>query len=269
MNMRITTGKRLLSLLLPLILSHLAATAQPKVFFEDQIVEPGTTFKASIKVKDFTDILGLQFSVKWDPQVLRFTDVSDFAFDYNINENFGFNYALSEGRIAFIYVDPGLDVFSLPDSTVLFAIDLEAIGEVHDTTSMRFWDQAPLPAPEMYNGNSQTIPDAGFDFGMVTLDVETATSLNSVPEKAALIESYPNPFTDQITFVLSLGEAADAGIQIRNVQGQLVYAADKRLNAGRNQLVFTKQLFGQAGVYTCQIKGADFTLSKKVILVDR
>ncbi len=269
MNMRITTGKRLLSLLLPLLFAHLAATAQPKVFFQDQNVEPGETFKAKVRVADFSDVLGLQFSVRWDPQVLEFKGVSDFGLELNLNENFGFNYALSEGRIGFLWVEPSLTTISLADSTVLFSIDLEAVGAPDDTTSMRFWNQAPLPNPEIYNGNSQTIPDAGFIHGMVTLEGPTAATYNSAPDKIVLIEAFPNPFTDQITFTIELSARTDAGILIRDIRGRVIYASEERLNAGRNQLVLPMEAFQQPGAYTCQIKGPDFILSQKVILVDR
>ena len=67
------------------------AVAQANVHFvaPNMSVEPGNYFLAPIKVAGFRRIVGVQYSMNWNPEVLRFDGIMNPALNAGIPENFG------------------------------------------------------------------------------------------------------------------------------------------------------------------------------------
>jgi hypothetical protein len=89
-------------------------------------VQAGESFCVDITVANFNDIVGLQFSMAWNPDVLIFDTLlitSDLpAFNgtsFNLND-------VSAGSLMTQWFNPSLQQLSLPDSTVLFSLCFQA-----------------------------------------------------------------------------------------------------------------------------------------------
>jgi gliding motility-associated-like protein len=106
-------------------------------------VTPGEFFCIPVTVSNLVDALSVQFSVNWDPTIIRFNapnipNPSPLAgMDLN---NFQLGNA-PNGELFFIWLDDELDPATLPDNTVLFELCFTAIGFPGNMSDLLFTDR--------------------------------------------------------------------------------------------------------------------------------
>ena len=85
--------------------------------------------------------------------------------------------------------------------------------------------------------------------------------------------NYPNPFGQETTIGYTLAEKQDVTVEIYNVLGQRVHTlvSEKKQRAGLHRVQWTAEnRYGEpvgSGVYFVRIRAADFTETKKIVLV--
>jgi len=101
----------------------------PRVTFRmtDGVAAPGSRVKAPVTVTGFKQVTGAQFTVQWDPAVLRFVQISGLNLAGLGSENFGTALA-EQGKIAVVWDDPRTAGVSLPDETAIFALEFQTVG---------------------------------------------------------------------------------------------------------------------------------------------
>lgn len=104
---------------------------------EDQTVKPGETVCANVQVRNFRNIMSMQYTTRWDPAVLRFTKVQGFSLKDLSATNFGTTRA-EEGQIAISWFDQDLKSITLPDDNTIYQICFEAIGASGSSSSLQF-----------------------------------------------------------------------------------------------------------------------------------
>ncbi|MCI5081559.1 MAG: cohesin domain-containing protein [Saprospiraceae bacterium] len=146
-----------------------------------------------VSVENFTDILGLQFSINYDPSILEFVSVGNFGLT-GLNENLmGLpTGGTQEGQITVSWIDNSLAGVSLSDGTVLFELCFNTLAggssEVeisNNPTSVQVLDNNDNVLP--YNANAGTVnvtggppPPMGDDFTLIISDEFVQTSGSSV-----------------------------------------------------------------------------------------
>jgi len=112
-------------------------SGQVKFTLDDETVDPGTSFCKDFVVEDFTDIVTLQFSLNWDPNVIRLDSITNL----NIPEpqSFTANLALAaSGRMPVIWFDPMGGGLSVNDGVSVFSLCFTAIGTSQQCTNLEF-----------------------------------------------------------------------------------------------------------------------------------
>lgn len=243
-------------LLLPLLVP---LQAQPSFFVPDQVVDPGVFINTDVKVSSFSNIIGVQFSVAWDSTVLRYLGLQDFAMDITEEENFGTNNA-SGGNIGFFWFDNAVTGVFLNDSTSLFSIKFEVIGDPNDSTFISFTN---TPTSIEISDTSLMAIDADFMEGKILVDQMVATQ-NETPEWLRIDNAYPNPFSNATQIRLRVNESTEAQIFIYNNHGQLVYKTEKHFNIGAHTLTLDQNIFPAPGTYFFKMQGQDFLVTQKL-----
>ncbi len=260
--MKRTTGKLFLLSFLWL-LSNLPAKAQISLFFNDQEAYPATTINVDLKVVDFTNILGAQFSVQWDPTVLTFHSVENFGIDdMSPEENFGATSA-SEGRLGFLWYDESLQGMSLEDSTILFSIKFEVVGEPFTASEIVFGSQPS--AIEI--ADTEDVLDANLIPGMVEVKSPTNTVFNSAPDKIEVENSFPNPFSISTQIAFSLRNSATIQLTVTDISGKVIFEDTRPFSGGAHTLDIPESIFPESGTYFYQMRSRNFTVSQKLIHV--
>ncbi len=95
--------------------------------FADRSVDQGAEVCVPVQAKGFTRLLSNQYTIKWDPEVLKFKSVKDFGLPRLSQQNFGLPRA-AEGLLPFVWIDQSLQGISLEDGSTVYAICFEAIG---------------------------------------------------------------------------------------------------------------------------------------------
>ena len=75
---------------------------------------PGNTGSVAIAVSSFSQVASVQFTLQWDPAVLRFRGVGDFGLTDLANNNFGTTLATNGGKLMLSWENPDGRAFSSP-----------------------------------------------------------------------------------------------------------------------------------------------------------
>ena len=239
---------------------HLPLQAMPSFFIPDQTVESGVFINANVKVTGFTDIVGMQFSIAWDSTVLRFIGLQDLALDIDEDANFGTNNA-SNGALGFFWFDEATIGVSLDDSTTLFSIKFEVVGESNDST---FIDFADFPTSREVLGSNLDTVSAAYQQGKILVDPISSTYSRQIPKWITINPSFPNPFRENTYVIIELDQPIELEILLYNDHGQLIYREQRVLRSGEQSLALEQQLFQSAGIYYLKIQSSTFLVTQKL-----
>ncbi len=150
------------------------------------------------------DLTTAQFTLTWDPTILRYRDIEQFGLPGLSSGNFGLALA-NQGKLTFSWDDPGATGVTIADGSVVFAIDFDVIGQPGSASSLTFAD-APtvreasvamaLAAMETQNGS------------VTVLDTKPVVSCSLDPAKGMLLLSLP---TDQgVHYVVEFTDSLSA-----------------------------------------------------------
>ena len=110
---------------------------------EHQSAKTGEEVCVSISVADFKNLLSMQYSLAWDPEVLTFETAQGFNLPYLGKNNFGMNRK-ENGVITFVWIDNALQGVNLSDGTVIYQLCFRVKGKRGSGTEIKF---SPQPTP--------------------------------------------------------------------------------------------------------------------------
>jgi hypothetical protein len=113
------------------------AAGVPEVLFgmSQQSAQPGQTVTVGVTVSGFSQVTSAQFSLAWDPAVLRYVGTGSYGLKGLSAGSFGTTLAES-GKLAFAWYDPEAAGVALADGTVLFSASLAVIGKVGNVSAV-------------------------------------------------------------------------------------------------------------------------------------
>lgn len=91
----------------------------------------------SVTAKDFNDILSMQFTMQWDPKVLKFKAVQNYGLPGMKDNNFS-DHLARDGKLTFSWYDPRLVGLSKPEGVKLYDVCFEAVGKPGTTSKFEF-----------------------------------------------------------------------------------------------------------------------------------
>jgi subtilisin-like proprotein convertase family protein len=109
----------------------------PEVVFavSQQSAQPGQMVAARVTVSGFSRVTSAQFSLVWDPTVLRYVGTGSYGLTGVGAGCFGTGLTAS-GKLGFAWYDPEADGVTLADGTVLFRVSFEVIGKVGSVSAV-------------------------------------------------------------------------------------------------------------------------------------
>ena len=258
--MNIPTVLRRLSGLVALLVAAFPLCAQSAVFYvEDVTAEAGEEVMVNVRATGVSSVVGVQFSVSWDPEVLSYLGVENIALDGAPNENFN-QTRVDSGYVGYLEVDQSLVGFSYADSAVVFTLRFQSLSEVSQETAIGFAD-----TPLRFNGKYADMVDLEEDTrdGIVTLD-----GISSVPVygEDARFRVAPNPFSDQINITTSLRYGGRGMLEVLDLSGRLLLQRPVVLSGSAATLTLNATDFPGTGAYVLRLVTDREQLTRKVIL---
>lgn len=252
------------ALLLVKVGSSLSAQASPIQFFiPDKTVVAGDVVEVEVRVVNFRKIVGASFTVRWDTLDLRFTGFGDAALNISAdNNNFGLTQ-ISSGILPFLLIDNSLSGFTLPDSTVLFTISLEAIANPTEVTAVIFSNDPTIQ--EVSDTTFEALETLFLD-GEVTITSPTADVSLSKDVLGNLSVS-PNPIAGEEAVInWTQAVTSDVLFHYYDGSGKLIFSQYERYVSGNHQKTLKRSMFPVAGVYYLKLQIGDETRSQKIIV---
>lgn len=119
--------------------------------------EPGDTVYVDISVANFTDMVGLQYSMSWDPDIISFYETQwTGALPGAPNFNTGM---AGSGQLTFLWNDPQATGVTVNDNTVIYRIGFIVDGSVGESSSVSFTNTpTPIEASQNNGGTIEEIP---------------------------------------------------------------------------------------------------------------
>jgi hypothetical protein len=120
-----------------------ASSEQLTLAIEGKNVEQGEQLCLSVTAEGFAGLISMQYSIRWDPKVLRFQNVANFQLPWLSEDNFGMHIT-DEGVVTFVWIDNDLKGVNVNDGDELYQLCFEAVGESGQESTVTL-GQDPTP----------------------------------------------------------------------------------------------------------------------------
>lgn len=233
------------------------------IYVEEVQAELGGSAAVNIRVVNFSDVAGAQFSLSWDPSQLSFTGLDNLAL--NVNEAGNFNSEMvGEGLLGYYLADMSLEGFELSDDEILFTINFDVLLPDDSAAEINFVNE-PV---EMVVASTigAAIPS---DFIGGNVIVGTPSGVREVRVDDDRFTASPNPFetTTLLTFIAQRAGTAD--LSVYDVAGKQVFQNNFAVMAGENTLPLAADRFPSVGVYLLNITTEYGSFSRKLVFSGR
>ena len=216
---------------------------------EDANVEAGQTYTVDFKAADFDQIAGYQFTLNFDANAVEFVDFEAGALRGLTADNFGF-HKLNEGVITTSW--NAANALSVTNDEVLFSLTFTAKAATQVSKVLNIAQNTEYTSAEAYNEAAEL-----YD---LTINFNTADN--------ALFQNQPNPFRNETIIGFELAVDAAATVTIYDVAGRIIKQYNGDFAKGYNSLTINRSELSGSGVLYYQLETADFSATKKMILVD-
>jgi Tfp pilus assembly protein PilZ len=190
------------------------AAPSPVFTISNESFQVGEEVQFEVTVEDFTDIVGIQQTFKWDPSVLEFQS-ADGTSGMGVTIN---DAEVAQGLLPSISTR---DMIQILDGEVIITLNFKALVAIPNSTEVLFFSDEITARQVVWQNpadNELFIVDGEYMNG------EGTTGIVNAPKGLESFEIFPNPVEDNVHVKALLQNAEDYEISIVNVLGQQVYA---------------------------------------------
>ncbi|MCW5922346.1 MAG: T9SS type A sorting domain-containing protein [Saprospiraceae bacterium] len=190
-------------------------------------IEPNEVAIFNVRVTGFDSIVGMQFKLRWDPEVFEFVSTSGYNLPELGGEDFGTSEAQDSGWIRLLWDNSNLlGGVTVADSTVIFRLRLRAIGQVNDGSQVYF-SQDFLTPFDIVKANSDSsltsynIHQVALAQGFGAIGYTVAADEPSALDDDSL-KIFPNPFSEKTTVSFDLKISSDVTLLVTDATGRIL-----------------------------------------------
>lgn len=132
-----------------------ASSKQLTLSIGEKSVEKGEQLCLSVTAEGFIGLISMQYSIRWDPKVLRFQNIANFQLPWLSEDNFGMHIT-DEGVVTFVWIDNDLKGVNVNDGDELYQLCFEVVGESGQESAVTL-AQDPTPF-EVVTAEENIIP---------------------------------------------------------------------------------------------------------------
>jgi hypothetical protein len=96
-----------------------------------------------VKATQFTNLLSMQYTLSWDPAILKYKGIQNIGLPHMTQQNFGGN-RLSEGLLPFVWIDNALKGVTLSNNSTIYTLCFDVIGQAGQSSEIKFVER-PTP----------------------------------------------------------------------------------------------------------------------------
>lgn len=259
--------KKLLSLLFFIVMLTGSNIAQVTISPDTVETKHGLKVNVGIRVKDFVNLVGIQFTLKWDPAVLTYDTVANFNLPGLDPGMIGANPdTIKNGKIALLWTSSQPMGNILADGATMLDFVFDVKGNKGDSTFITL-----VQSPVEFEALNQSGTNIGITPKIGLVRVGTPLSVSDHYTEANGYRLYnpdPNPFRNSTTISWESPVNSQAKIFITDLSGKQVYTNTNYSNLkGRNQITLSAKDLPEAGTYIFGIQSEKSLLTRKIILL--
>jgi hypothetical protein len=187
---------------------------------------------------------GYQATLQFDPQMIEVVDM--------LYEN------AKESHFHMGYVDQGL---------ITTSVDLnETIGE--DLFQMVIRANADINLSEVLRISSRLTKAEAYNSSDERLDLALSFNGTTKENPYVLYQNVPNPFQNETVIGFELPQAMEAMIKVQDVSGRTLQIIRGDFAKGYNEVEVSKEQLPQTGILYYTLETADYTATKKMIIIE-
>ena len=217
-------------------------------------VAPQGTILVPIRVKNFKNISGFQFTLSWDESVLQFQDVMNGSLAVSYGDN-----SVSQGQAILLWTEPNISSLTLADSTIVFYVKYKAVGNDGQFSAIEI-NSGAAPV-EVVDKDVQNVP---VDKIEGTIVIDQSVGLQEI-SNAFKVKVHPNPYNMVGSLKVTIPEEQQLNVSISNVTGQVVLSTQKVFTAGENTLDINGGL--APGTYMVKVHNEKYNTTLKLVCV--
>ena len=256
--------KKLLTLFFYISVAVGSMSAQLYLTPDTSFAHAGDKAQVNIRVKNFNKLTGLQFSLNWNPAVLKYDTVSNFNLPGLSADMIGADPdTLASGKIALLWTSFQPLGNIMADGSTMLTFILDVVGLKGDSTAVVISD-SPVFA-EAYDSVGNEVPvikGIGYVYVKPPLYVNEKYSEQG---KYRLYNPDPNPFLQNTKISWVMPQSGNATIIVTDLNGNQVYQKYGHYYQGKNQLILNRKDFPAAGTYFVTLKSDNILLTRKLI----
>ncbi|MCB0688164.1 MAG: T9SS type A sorting domain-containing protein, partial [Saprospiraceae bacterium] len=225
-----------------------------KFVVDDVDLHPGDIYEVPIRVRDFDNIRGMQYTLKFDQKRLEILDLENGISEISESQNFNLGN-LKDGWISSSWFDYETKSITLQEGTEIYKLKVRALstGQLSDVISVN----SSHTAAEAYTGAKD------LQIALVFAQSE------SEPEQFELYQNTPNPFTNYTKIGFTVPKSGPATLSIFDVTGKLVKVIDGVANKGHNEWRLEEFDLPSGGVLYYKLETGQNAAVRKMILITR
>ncbi len=228
---------------------------------DEQSAPPGGEVIVPVKVKDFHNITGYQFTLSWNPEVLELLGVNNKS----IIGYYGMQKA-TEGLLTTTWDDEMARGVTLKDGDAVFELKFLATGSTGDSSEI--WISSEMTVSEAYNDNLDLL-EVRTTKG--SIKVENNSSTINHHSTTANLSVQPNPFINSAEIIFSIPQDENVNLFIYDVLGRVIKLVDGDYAAGVHRIQWSgADDQGNAlrkGLYHVKMIAGNLMLSSKAVIV--
>lgn len=254
------------TLLLLLFTVFNVSASEDTVYIEMQelVVNNGEEFTLDVEISGFENVVGAQFTVNYDENVIEYLDVDNFAIaSINENNNFGIPNP-PNGTISFLWYDFLAQGVTLDDESVLFRIRFRGIGTMGDCTDVNLDTSSTiLNVIEFSNTDGEVMPVV-VTKGNVCIG--TVNNIDFDINDFNIGNFNPSIVGDQSTLTIESPVNQRINYTMLDLTGKVVSSGMTDLVSGTNNIVFDRgNLPNKPGTYFVEFKIENYKVARKYI----
>jgi hypothetical protein len=117
--------------------------------------EPGRQVCVPLTAGKFKELLSMQYTIAWDPEVIRLQTIKNFGLPGLTFDNFGRPPGRPD-RLTFAWFEPNLQSVDLPEGKVIFELCFQAVGASGTQSSLTIEEDPTII--EIANVKEEVVP---------------------------------------------------------------------------------------------------------------
>jgi Cohesin domain/FlgD Ig-like domain/Dockerin type I domain len=212
-----------------------------------------------VRVEDFDQLAGYQYTIEWDASVLEYVGVEAGAHLPGVGDS-----RASEGLLNISWNDEQGGVVTLPDGSVAYKLQFRVVGESGMSAQLKA--TSSVINGEAYDADLAHLAIVSREGGFEVVGDGGAMSAG---DGIQVYQNFPNPFSSETTVRFELPETKQVRLTLSDLSGRVLLTENGLYEAGTHEWKWNGKTEGggdlPSGTYLLRVQAGDATRTIRMV----